>query len=123
MTKEHRIPLRTSNAKNGDTRGGDNMTKHRISQLLGTGREAAITGKELAAMAGITRRGVTAMIERERREGIPICAEVNGQREQGYYLAADREELDAYCHLLGRRIGNLTQTHSYLVAQVDKLPA
>lgn len=92
-----------------------------ISRLLGTGKGNAITGKELAAMTGVQIRAITAMIEKERRAGIPICAEMTG-KGQGYFLAANQQELKSYCNVLGSRVYNLAKTHSILEDLIDSLP-
>ena len=93
-----------------------------ISDLLGHGKAAAITGKDLAIMTGVNLRGVTAMIERERRDGKPICAVLDGST-RGYFLPANRDELKEYLLLLGSRINNLAITHKACAAQLEDLPA
>ena len=58
-------------------------------------------GRELARILNIDIRDVSRNIEKERRNGAPICAGALGT--QGYYLAADQEELIEYCGRLHRK--------------------
>lgn len=59
-----------------------------IADLLGVGRENAITRRDLERLTGLDGRGVRLLIERERRAGTPILADsVNG-----YYLPASDDE-------------------------------
>lgn len=84
-----------------------------IAELLGVGKENARTGKELAAVLGCNIRELTAAIERERREGQPICAATGDN--PGYFIAADAEELEAYCNDLHHRAGELYKTRRALL--------
>lgn len=84
-----------------------------ITELLNTGRENARTGQELADMLGITYRELTAAIERERRAGAPICAATG--RPQGYYIAANEQELRTYCDQLRGRAIEVFKTRQALV--------
>ena len=74
-----------------------------IAEHLLKGAENAQTGRELARILNIDIRDVVRHIEKERRDGAPICAGAMGSHK-GYYLAADQEELIEYCgrlHLSG----------------------
>ena len=84
-----------------------------IHELLGTGRENARTARELADIMNCGIRDISRLAERERREGHPICA-ATGERP-GYYLAADNEELEAYCSDLKNRAIELFKTRDALV--------
>jgi len=84
-----------------------------ITELLNTGRENARTGQELADVLGISIRDVTIAIARERRDGAPICAATG--RPQGYYLAADAEELETYCNRLKGRAIEVFKTRQALI--------
>lgn len=92
-----------------------------ISELLTEGAENAITGRELAAACGCDIRVITEQIEKERRNGTPICATSRGAGP-GYYLAADREELEHYCKRLGRREKELNKTRQALIKVLAQLP-
>lgn len=91
-----------------------------IAELLSVGAENAITGKDLAAMAGCNIRDITGAVERERRQGEPICAETNGINA-GYYLAADAEELEQYCNRLKHRAIELFKTRQALLNALKQI--
>lgn len=91
-----------------------------IHELLATGKENARTGRELAQQLGCDIRSVTAQIEKERREGNPICATATGHT--GYYLAANAEELNAYCDAVKRRAIELFKTRQALISVLKQLP-
>ena len=90
-----------------------------IHELLAEGRENARTGKELAAMLGCNVRDVTEQIEKERREGQPICAATG--ENPGYYMAADAEELAAYCRRLKGRAIELFKTRQALISTLRQI--
>jgi biotin operon repressor len=83
-----------------------------IHELLSKGSENARTSKELAAVLGCDRRQVTRQIERERNEGQPICA--NSNKDPGYYIAKDANELQKYCKRLRHRVGRIGKTKKSL---------
>lgn len=72
-----------------------------IYELLAPGKANARTGRELAAVCRCDIRAITAQVEKERREGRPICAATG--ENPGYYLAANDEELAEYCDALKSR--------------------
>ena len=85
-----------------------------IHEILPAGRENALSGRTLAIMFDCDLRAITAQIERERRDGHPICA-ASGERP-GYFLPADNEELQAYCDRLKGRAIELFKTRQALVS-------
>lgn len=89
--------------------------------MLSEGKENARTGKQLAALCGCDIRTVTEQIERERRQGKPICAESRGENS-GYFLAADKEELQKYCEKLRHRAIELFKTRKALIAVSEQMP-
>lgn len=91
-----------------------------ISDYLMTGAENATTGRELCSLLGIHPRDLTEAIERERREGKPICA--NTAPPFGYFLAANRSEMKAYCRSLLHRAGELHKTRKACLDTLDSLP-
>lgn len=91
-----------------------------ISDLLTEGKENARTGKELAQVLGCDIRSITAQVERERRDGQPICAASRGENP-GYYLAKDEEELAEYCDALKHRAAELFKTRQALVRILAQL--
>lgn len=63
-----------------------------IADLLGVGRENAITRRYLERLTGLDGRSVRLLIERERRAGTPICSD----NQNGYYLPCCKSEKDAF---------------------------
>lgn len=55
-----------------------------IHELLAEGRENARTGRELAQFFDCNIRDITEQVERERREGQPICVATG--ENPGYYI-------------------------------------
>ena len=84
-----------------------------VAEYLNKGRENAKTAQELAVVLGVPPRAVTVQIERERREGVPICAACGDK--PGYYIAANEKELQTYCNQLQSRIDETTETLRALV--------
>lgn len=80
-----------------------------IHEMLMTGRENAIPGRQLAAALDMDIRTFTKQVERERQSGAPVCAVTTGE-DKGYFLAADAEDLEQYCRSLDRRLRNLQKT-------------
>lgn len=81
-----------------------------IYEILPAGRENALTGRTLADMFKCDIRIITAQIEKERRDGHPICA-----TKQGYFLPANNGELQAYCDRLKGRAVELFKTRQALI--------
>lgn len=90
-----------------------------IYELLAPGSDNARTGKELAALCGCDIRTVTEQIEKERREGQPICANMYGIHA-GYYLAANEYELEAYCGKIHKRASELFKTRRALLTVLEE---
>ena len=91
-----------------------------VYELLSEGAENARTGRELCRLLEIQPRELTQAIARERRAGHPICA-ATGKRA-GYFLAADREEMQRYCRSLWRRAGEIFKTRRACLATIETLP-
>lgn len=92
-----------------------------VFELLAEGAANARTGKELCNLMGITARDLTAAIERERRAGKPICASTDPKRP-GYYLAADKGEMQKYCSSLYHRAGEIHATRNACLQTIAQLP-
>ena len=92
-----------------------------IFEVLGRGRAAAKTGRELCGLLDLSPRELTAAIERERREGHPICAATDNP--YGYYLAANMGEMESYCKSLSHRIAELCKTKAACKKAGKDLPA
>ena len=91
-----------------------------IYEILLEGAENARTGKELCKALNITPRELTVAIERERRTGRPICAATG--KTPGYFLAANREEMQRYCGSLYRRAGEIFKTRRACLKTIEELP-
>lgn len=91
-----------------------------ISDYLEIGHMNAITGAELCQTLGISTRDLMQKVEQERRAGVPICSRTG--KNPGYYLAANKEELKAYCNSMYRRGGNLFKTRRALLQSIENLP-
>ena len=90
-----------------------------IFELLSVGRENPRTGRELADVLWCDIREVTEQIERERRQGQPICA-ASGENP-GYYLARNADELQHYCDRLHGRAAELYKTRSALLKVLKQI--
>lgn len=92
-----------------------------VFELLLEGEQNAQTGKDLCALLHITARDLTAAVERERREGKPICASTGAN--PGYYIAPDKEAMQGYCSSLRRREQAIAKTRRACNKTIAKLPA
>ena len=92
-----------------------------IYERLNTGEQNARTARELAAEIGTDRRSISLLVERERRAGKPICATCNG-RAPGYYIAADRTDMERYCNSLRRREREIAKTRRACAETIGNLP-
>lgn len=92
-----------------------------INELLEYGADRAITGRELCRILNIDRRRLQILIERERREGYPICANTCADHNPGYYLASDQSELDEYAKRLWKRAGELHKTRRMMLSGYCKM--
>ena len=92
-----------------------------IYEMLSRGENNARTARELAQLTGIDRRAVSLLVERERREGRPICASCDS-KQPGYYIAADREEMARYCDSLRHREREIAKTRRACARTMDTLP-
>lgn len=95
--------------------------KLKISELLFTGKDNPRSARYLAQLLNCDRRDISLSIERERRQGAPICAS-SDPANPGYYLAETAEELQEYCDRLNNRAGEICKTRGELLKAVTKLP-
>lgn len=103
----------TTNSTNEFTTQADSRQTGLVHKFLATGKENAIPGRDLVKLLQLNDlRDLTQLVERERRDGFPICAS-NGN-EKGYYLAADADELEEYIASLNRRLRNVGRTMTHL---------
>lgn len=91
-----------------------------IHELLSAGAENARTGREICGLLDISPRELTAAIERERRAGKPICAATGSN--PGYFLAANKEEMERYCNSLFHRAGEIHKTRKACLQAMESLP-
>lgn len=93
-----------------------------IYERLRRGAENATTARELAALIGTDRRAISLLVERERREGKPICATCDS-KAPGYYIAADREDMARYCDSLRHREKEIAKTRRACSRTIAALPS
>ena len=91
-----------------------------IYELLGEGAEKARTGKEICRQLHINPRELTATIEQERRAGYPICASTGTM--PGYFLAANKAEMQQYCAALAHRADEIAKTRLACIDTIQHLP-
>ena len=88
-----------------------------IADLLGVGRENAITRRDLERLTGLDGRSVRLLIERERRAGTPILAD----NASGYYLpASDDERAECVRSLRHRAREIMTTARALELAGLDE---
>ena len=93
-----------------------------VFELLSTGEQNARSARELARALGTDRRGISSLVEQERRAGKPICATCDN-KNPGYYVPATREDMERYCSRLKHRAGEIYKTRAACSETLDSLPA
>ena len=89
-----------------------------ISELLGVGAENGITRRELERLTGLDGRSVRLLIERERREGVPILSD----NASGYFLPASEDERAGYVRSMRHRAAEiLTTARAVELAEMEEL--
>lgn len=81
-----------------------------IASFLLTGRENALTAKDLCRITGRPFREVTKRIQEERLQGAPILS----SSDRGYWLAEDAEEIIRCTEALHRRAKTIHRTAAAL---------
>lgn len=92
-----------------------------ISEFLFAGAENAQSSTILCKKLNITRRELSQAVETERRQGAPICASTD-RTAPGYYLAADKKEMQDFCGSLSRRAGEIHKTRRACLKTIEQLP-
>lgn len=92
-----------------------------VSDYLHKGAENPQTAKELCNLLHLDKRSLTAAIERERRQGSPICASCSTETP-GYFLAGTKEEMQRYCDSLHHRAAEIYKTRQACLNTLDGLP-
>lgn len=91
-------------------------TCHHLLAALSShiGRDRGVTARYLAAQLGVLDRQVRTLISEAREGGYGVC----GTPRDGYYIAANAEELEETCQFLrNRAMHSLT-----LESRLRKLP-
>ena len=91
-----------------------------VYELLAEGAENARTGKYICNLLNISDRELTQQVERERRAGKPICA-ASGAKP-GYFLAANKDEMQRYCKSLLHRQKEIGKTRTACIKTIKQLP-
>lgn len=78
----------------------------KVADMLSRGRENAIPLRHLQNLLNADGRTIRLMIERERRNGVPICAD----NLTGYYLPSSAQEKTACVRSMRHRAGEILKT-------------
>ena len=106
-TNDQKFSQSNDTTERGQRQGGT------LFKILPSGKENAVPGWKLVEILGLKDlRDLTQLVERERRDGSPICASTGA--EKGYYLADGPEELEDYLKSLNRRVKNINRTVVHL---------
>lgn len=91
-----------------------------ISDYLNRGADNTQTSRYLCNILNLTVRELTAIVQKERKEGKPICARMG--ENPGYFLAENKQEMQAYCRSLEHRERELHKTRLACQKTIDSLP-
>ena len=78
-----------------------------LKNILPTGKENAISARELAAKLGVSDRVLRDLVTTDRVKGIVICSS-----SAGYYLPASKNEIREFCNFMEKRA-----KHSFVAIQ------
>lgn len=78
-----------------------------LKNILPTGKENAISARELAAKLGVSDRVLRDLVTTDRVKGIVICSS-----SAGYYLPASKNEIREFCNFMEKRA-----KHSFIAIQ------
>ena len=73
-----------------------------LVELIPTGRENAVSMKDLAALMNISERGLRLLVQQAREQGAAICSDWDNNG--GYYMPADEYEAMSYLRQQKARI-------------------
>ncbi|MDO4284099.1 MAG: hypothetical protein Q4C60_02075 [Eubacteriales bacterium] len=76
-----------------------------VRELLGRGREQAVSKAYLMRRLDVTERDLVKQIETERKAGVVICS--TSARGGGYYLPKNRQEVKEFIDSMERRGRNI----------------
>ena len=94
-----------ASTKNDTISAADSQT-FRVSDLLLSGAENAVSRRDLMSMTGMSDRELRLMIESERRQGIPILSDCI----HGYFLPGDSSERDRCVKSMRHRAGEILRS-------------
>lgn len=81
-----------------------------IHEILKPGRANAVKAAYLAKSLNIPVKEISIRVKKERRAGQPICS-----CQEGYYLAANNDEIKDICGRLRHRAGEIFKTRQALL--------
>lgn len=82
-----------------------------LKDILSTGKENAISARDLAAKLGVSELVLRDIVTANRINGIVICSS-----SAGYYLPASKNEIREFCNFMEKRA-----KHSFIVIQSARL--
>ena len=88
----------------------------KVADMLSRGRENAVPLRHLQNILESDGRTIRLMIEKERRSGIPICAD----NTTGYYLPSTADEKAACVRSMRHRAGEILKTARAIERGVDR---
>ena len=91
-----------------------------ITEHLATGKHNAIKAQDLADMLGCSKREIISTVQMERRQGKPICVNLD-RANGGYYLPDTPDDLEHTCNILRKRAGELYATRKPLLKALKEM--
>lgn len=85
---------------------GGSVRALNISDYLSHGQQSAITLRQLQTLTNLDGRTIRRMIERERRDGVPILSD----NQTGYFLAENDDERDTFVKSMLHRANEIRLT-------------
>ena len=95
----------TTTSTKDDTTSPSGGQTFRVADLLLTGEQNALPMRHLRAITDRSSREIRAMIQQERLDGVPICA----NNLTGYYLAADDVERQRFVNSMRHRSAEIAR--------------
>lgn len=109
--------IRTATAPTTDsTRSSRKGQPFMVSDFLGVGEGNARSMRYLKSILHRDSRTIRALIEQERRRGVPILS----NNQTGYYLAADRGEVERFVRSMKHRALEILQTAAIVEGVIRK---
>ena len=89
-----------------DTTSSAGGQPFRVSDLLHPGAENAISRRHLMTLTGLRDRELRLLIEKERRQGVPILSD----NFRGYWLSDNPDEIKRFSRSMKRRAAEIRLT-------------